>query len=111
MVLLVQHKQQQTMELQGMGQQGLIMPFLAIHVCCREAQRVCMPDAGIMAGIMAATYPAAHEATAKWPATHLATVLGRVATTPHAPQLLELVVRSVSQPSEGSLLQSPHLQG
>jgi hypothetical protein len=64
-------------------------------------------EVGLVASI---TYPLSHDAIAKCPAEHRVTALGRVVTTPQAPQLLALVVRSVSQPSEGSLLQSPHLQ-
>jgi hypothetical protein len=55
------------------------------------------------------TYPLLQEATANWPATHLATELGRDATTPQPPQLAALFIRSASQPSDGSWLQSPNL--
>jgi hypothetical protein len=56
------------------------------------------------------THPLLHEEMTTLEATHAATALSTRATTPQAPQLLALLVRSVSQPLLGSLSQLPHLQ-
>jgi hypothetical protein len=87
------------------------------HSCCQC--QATLPTVPLIApqiqarlqDVISATYPSLQEATADWPATHLPTALGTDATTPQAPQLAALFMRSTSQPSDGSWLQSPNLQG
>jgi hypothetical protein len=56
---------------------------------------------------MGFTHPALQDTREMTPFAQVAWALGSTACTPQLPQLVVLVRRSTSQPSEGSELQSP----